>query len=189
MQVVRCMALIGCLILGAGAQARGIAVKTTLINYQSGSVILLQDGLTDRGKLLPFSMTMQPSNQLKTGATSASVARESLPEWIDVKWQELAPARYVSSTAWYKLSESERDAYTQECEDLPLKSARIEIRNRIPTSVIAELEQAPPDPERANLPSKSLWLYFIWTRDGVKFRWEATRGCCTLLQEGGDLVR
>lgn len=42
--------------------------------------------------------------------------------------------------------------------------------------------------EPHKLPDKMLRVYFIWSEDGIKFRWELLKGCCKVLRSGGDEI-
>jgi hypothetical protein len=109
-----------------------------------------------------------------------------LPEWVEIHWREKDPGRGISFKEWSGLDAAARAARAQKQAALPVKSAKVVVRSLVPESVVKEVETSPPDPDSAYLPLKSLSLYFIWTRDGVKVRWALHQGCCTVVREGGD---
>jgi hypothetical protein len=191
MQMIWRMTMIGLLLSACAAQAkpRGISVSTTLINYKTGAQVSVEGGRTDRGSRLHFGATLVDSSNLNGGGTLDGVGPDpGLPEWVELTWRE-DPRPSLSYKEWFAIDEAERQARVDAFRALPLKSARVAVRNVVPPSVIEELEQSPMDPATPLLRLKRLRLYFIWTRDGVKLRWKAYEGCCTVVREGGDTVR
>jgi hypothetical protein len=133
---------------------------------------------------------LRPSSNPRVGSTAGGTGRETgLPEWIEIHWREKEKGRVLSYKDWSRLDPAERAARVQEQAALPVKSARLAVRSLVPESVIAELEQSPLDPATSGLPLKSLRLYFVWTNDGVKVRWEVREQCCKVIHEGGDSIR
>jgi hypothetical protein len=180
---------IGFLLSGCAVQAkpRGIALSITYVNYQSGADVDVKESYTDHGSTFPNPGILRPSSNPRLGATMGGPGREpGLPEWVEFKWKAYDMAKRLPSEVWVTLDAAAKDARMQERAALPVKSARVAVRSLVPAEVIEELEQSPLDPEHPYLRLKSLELYFVWTRDGLKVRWEARQGCCTVLHEGGD---
>ena len=97
-----------------------------------------------------------------------------LPEWVEFEWSEPAyPEDPKQTLAEYRA--------------LPRKTARVAVRSRVPQDVVDEAIEAKRRRQPHELPDKMLYVYFIWTETGVKFRWELGRGGVTL-REGGDEI-
>jgi len=163
------------------------AVIHTIVNYNTGLTISIKDSRDDNGARLALGGTLPSDSNAYIGSTSAGLGKgTALPEWIEIRWIETGPEWDMARKEYLALSDRERDERSKRYAELPIKSARIHIRGRIPESVADELKRSPLDPDRSNLPLKSLRLYFIWTIDGVKLRWRLRQRCCETLQEGGD---
>ena len=163
------------------------AVIHTIVNYNTGLTIAIKDSRDNNGARLALGGTLPSDSNAYIGSTSAGLGkRTALPEWIEIRWIETGPEWDMARKEYLALSDRERDERSKRYAELPIKFARIHIRGRIPESVADELKRSPLDPDRSNLPLKSLRLYFIWTIDGVKLRWRLRQRCCETLQEGGD---
>lgn len=175
--------------LDGRAASAEFAVIHTIANYNTGVTISIKDSRDNSGTRLSLGGNLPSGSNAYTGATSAGLGKgTALPEWIEVRWIETGPEWDMPRREYLALSDRERDERSKRYAQLPVKSARIHIRSRIPESVADELKRSPLDPERSNLPLKSLRLYFIWTVDGVKLRWRLRQRCCETLQEGGDTL-
>jgi hypothetical protein len=69
---------------------------------------------------------------------------------------------------------------------LPIQTARVAVRSRVPQDVIDEVLASNRQRAPRALPDKMLWVYFIWYETGIKLRWKLKSSCCGLLREGGD---
>ena len=163
------------------------SVSHTIVNYNTGIRITIKGAQNNHGAPLSLGGTLPSDSNPYIGSTSAGLGKgANLPEWVEIRWIETGPEWDMSSKEYYALSRIERDERSKRYSQIPVKSVRIPIRSRIPEPVADELKRSPLDPERSNLPLKSLRLYFIWTIDGVKLRWRLRHKCCETLQEGGD---
>jgi len=116
-----------------------------------------------------------PLNWRATGATSgASVDNRGLPEWVEFEWSEPVHPEDPKQTL-------------EEYRALPRKTQRVQVRERIPLDVVQEVIESRRSAPRGKLPSKVLWVYFVWTEQGVKFHWELKDwDTPQLLRSGGD---
>jgi hypothetical protein len=145
-----------------------------------------------KSAMTPFSVSgsKKPSWRQAIGSTTGmSGDTRALPEWLDFSWKETTyPAPKPSSFA----SDDEYGKYlSDEKARLPLKTQRVFISSRIPPEVVQEaIDSRAHIQEGQGLPTKSLWVYFIWTDDGIKFRWDlyCTKPSC-VTKEGGDEIR
>jgi hypothetical protein len=172
--IVLCCILCGCTALTTKSNA---SFGVTFLNYKSGVDMLFKRGYTDRGDPVATAGSLYESSRAEGGARlGVMVPRGELPEWVEFQWKEFARA--------------DRDVeYTSEqLAAVPIKSVRLPVRSLVPPNVFEEAKRSAPDPQRANLPLKSLELYFTWTRAGVKTRWKLYQGCCTVLAEGGQSI-
>ncbi len=101
---------------------------------------------------------------------------QQLPEWVEFEWSEHIYGQEYSR---------------EEMRALPRYKQRVMIRDRVPFEAVEEVIQSKRDTPRGKLPEKMLWMYFVWTDDGVKFRWQVERTQPTreqprVLREGGD---
>jgi len=178
--------LIGC----AGEQkASEFGVTYTLSNYKTRLRVWIEDAYTNRKEKLSLGGVLVSKSNPYHGATSAGLGtRDKLPEWLEIRWRDGGAEWDMSNAEYATLDGAAREARGKAFEALPIKSAKIAIRNRIPSDVLEELKSSPLDPSRSNLPLKSLSFYFIWTKDGVKLRWRVYEKCCKILYEGGDKI-
>jgi len=191
MQLIRSVLMLALLLTGCSGQQAlaGISVIHTLSNFKTGTKIVVRGGLTDRGKSLALGGVLRSASNPYLGATSGGLGKENdLPEWVEIRWKEVKPELDISSRDYDALDDAARKEHDKKYVALPMKSARVAIRGRIPVSVIEELKRAPPDRERSGLPLKALWVYFIWTKEGLKMRWEIVEKCCKVIHEGGDPI-
>jgi hypothetical protein len=122
------------------------------------------------------------------GATEGiSGDTRGLPEWLDFEWQEpsypgLEPEDFPSREAYSK-------AVAEKYSKLTTKTQRVLISSRIPPEVVQEVTFSRSHiPKGQLLPEKMLWIFFIWTDDGIKFRWEMSCDKPCVEKEGGDEV-
>jgi hypothetical protein len=81
----------------------------------------------------------------------------------------------------------------EEFRALPRERQRVLIRERVPQDAIEEVLQSKRDAPRGKLPEKMLWVYLVWTDEGIKFRWQVERtpqapGEIRVLRAGGDTL-
>lgn len=116
---------------------------------------------------------VDPMHNGKTmGATGD---QRELPEWVEFTWREhpnIEPKRT-------------REEYMAR----PLQTKRVQVRSRIPQSVVDEIVKSKQDPVRNKKEDLSLWVHFIWTDDGIKFIWREKSGCCEIVRFGGDELK
>lgn len=87
----------------------------------------------------------------------------------------------------FPTDEAYSKAVAEKYSKLTIKTQRVLISSRIPPEIIQEAIDSRAHIQKGQgLPEKSLWIYFIWTDDGIKFRWDlyCTKPCVT--KEGGD---
>lgn len=132
--------------------------------------------------------TKKPGWRQAIGRTTGiSGDTRGLPEWLDFEWQEpsypgLQPQDFTTREEYSKYVFDEKAS-------LPIKTQRVLISSRIPPEIIQEAIDSRAHIQKGQgLPEKSLWLYFIWTDDGIKFRWDlyCIKPCVT--KEGGDEI-
>jgi hypothetical protein len=108
-----------------------------------------------------------------------------LPEWVDFEWQEppypgLHPENFVNREAFSTAVHNLFNA-------LPVKTQRVQVRDRVPLDVVQEAVNARDQTPRGKVPDKLLWVYFVWTEQGIKFHWELIGDTQVApLREGGD---
>ena len=75
---------------------------------------------------------------------------------------------------------------------LPKKTQRLEIKSKIPQSVVAEVIASKKAAQPGKVSDKTLWIYIFWTPDGIKMRWamkdqkSGAGGFGPVIKEGGD---
>lgn len=114
---------------------------------------------------------------------------ERLPEAVQFDWrlfQVPIPRKWREADADYKKR-------TQALADaLPVRRERVEIMNRIPEPVRDKIRDAARHAVPAKPASYVIFLYFIWTDQGIKLRWRLmeTRdhGPAVEVQAGGDVL-
>jgi hypothetical protein len=112
--------------------------------------------------------------------------RRDLPEWVEFEWQELSYPGLKREE--FSTEEAFGEAVAEKYRTAPIKTQRVQIRSRVPQDVVDEVIEANTHiPPGELLPVKWLWVYFIWTEQGVRFRWElADKRPQGKSREGGD---
>ena len=153
----------------------GPGMTVTFRNVIKGKEILVRNAVSSSGNRFSNPGGLGPeTDPLRGGATeNAAPDGRALPEWIEFEWTEPI----------YR-----RDYTREQLLGLPVKKARVLVRDRVPPDVIDEVMESNRKREPHKLPEKSLQLYFIWYESGIKFRWELRKGCCDVLRAGGDDV-
>lgn len=100
-----------------------------------------------------------------------------LPEWIDFEWSELP-------------SPGDPTLTLEELRAFPRKRQRVPIRARVPQDVISEVIESNQRKRPGKLSEKALWIYFVWTKEGIKMHWQLWYrpevGAPSYPREGGD---
>jgi hypothetical protein len=144
------------------------------------------------GKKTISNITVRGSRKLgwrQAAGTTEGMSGDTrgVPEWLDFEWREpsypgLEPEDFPSKEAYSK-------AVAEKYSKLSIKTQRVLISSRIPPEVIQELIYSRSYiPKGQHLPEKMLWIYFIWTDEGIKFRWEMSCDKPCVEKEGGDEI-
>lgn len=182
--------LVSCFPGCATPQSQGPGMIVTFTSLIDGRVIDIEGARLPNGKAFNgVGLSIhgsRRSNWRASGATEGAVpdSRE-LPEWVEFTWRErsypsLEPKNFASQEEYSK-------ALAEKFRNSPMKVERIFVCSRIPQDVVGEAIEAKRRRQPHELPDKMLYVYFIWTETGVKFRWELGRGGVTL-REGGDEI-
>jgi len=108
--------------------------------------------------------------------------RRGLPEWVEYVWQE--PEYPGLKSADFATPEAFSEAVTEKFRRLPYKTQRVMVRERVPLDVVHEAVESRNNAKPGKVPEKMLWIYFVWTDDGVKMHW-SLKGVKPQ-REGGD---
>ncbi|MFY9476565.1 MAG: hypothetical protein WAQ08_02675 [Aquabacterium sp.] len=170
------------LVYGSVINGRSIAAKSAV----------LPDGkpFMEPGAISGGIKKGQTWRNVPTSTMGASGDHRGLPEWVDFAWQEPEyPGKKPEDIP-------NREAFASYVKEkyarLPVKTQRLEIKRRVPQAVVDEVvasKRAAQPGQRAN---KTLWIYFFWTPDGMKMRWEMTNraagpgGFGPVVKDGGD---
>ena len=108
-----------------------------------------------------------------------------MPEWVEFEWQE--PAYPGLKRENFPTHEAFSKAVEDKYKSLPRKTQRVQVRERVPLEAVQEAIESRRNAPRGKMPSKMLWLYFVWADQGVKFHWSLDEsGRSQPLREGGD---
>jgi hypothetical protein len=125
-------------------------------------------------------------NPMNGGATMGGAPGIfGLPTWVEFTWQELPyPGQpreaFATEKAW---GDYVREVYRA----APMRTGRVNVAEKVPAAALDEVAKSRAATPPEELPNKMLWLYFIWTTDGIKVRWRvynSERGGNS--PEGGD---
>lgn len=114
-----------------------------------------------------------------------------LPEWVHLRWAlfptaDIPPKAGESMAARHFRGNAIFGA-------LPRHDERIAVRSRIPQDVRDEIAAATRNAQPRKVPSSVIYLYFVWTDNGVKLHWRLKRsrpdGTFVSVREGGDEIR
>lgn len=155
----------------------GPGMTVTFRNVIKGKEILVRNAVSSSGNRFSNPGGLGPeTDPLRGGATeNAAPDGRALPEWVEFEWIEPVYSRVP--------------AYRHdELHALPVKKARVLVRDRVPQDVVDEVMESNRRREPHKLPEKRLEVYFIWYESGIKFRWELEKGCCEVLRAGGDEI-
>jgi hypothetical protein len=174
----------GCQALEVGADGPGMILEyRNLINGRSISVksASLADGsqFSNPGSLSGGINGRFPTWQrVPTATMAASGDHRGLPAWVDFEWSEPPYPEDPNMSL---------EAYRA----LPRKKQRLEIKRRVPQSVVDEVVASKRVAQPGKVADKTLWISIFWTPDGMKMRW-AMRDRATggpfgeIVREGGD---
>lgn len=110
-----------------------------------------------------------------------------IPEWLDFEWRE--PSYPGLEMKDFPSDEAYSKAVAEKYSKLTIKTQRVFISSRIPPEVVQEVTYSRSHiPKGQLLPEKMLWIFFIWTDDGIKFRWEMSCDKPCDMKEGGDEI-
>ena len=160
----------------------------TFTSLTQGRSISVKSARLPNGK--PFSNPgsiggIRPANWRNSGKTfGASGDNRELPEWVEFEWQE--PGYPSLRRSDYPSRQEFAKAVEEKFRDLPIKTERVFVRDRVPQDVIQQVIQSRRDAPTGKLPDKKLWVYFVWTDLGIKFHWRLISGSSTELRSGGD---
>jgi hypothetical protein len=153
----------------------GPGMIVTFSSLIEGAVILTDRATLPSGKDFgnPGGFGGRRSTNWRFGKTSgASGDRRGLPQWVEFVWVE---------------SPKGKDHSFEELKAMPRKTQRVQVRERVPLEAVQEAIESRRNAPRGKMPSKMLWLYFVWTDQGVKFHWSLDEsGRLQPLREGGD---
>ena len=170
--------LAGCVHGGIQADdTDGPGMIVTFSSLIEGAVILTDRATLPNGKDFgnPGGITGRRSSNWRGGATSGgSGDGRGLPQWVEFEWSEPVYPEDPKQTL-------------EEYRALPRKTQRVQVRERVPLEAVQEAIESRRIAPRGKMPSKMLWLYFVWTDQGVKFHWSLDEsGRSQPLREGGD---
>lgn len=171
------------LVYGSVINGRSIAVKSAILPdgrrfTHTGGVT---GGLPDPG---------QTWRNVPTAVMAGSGDHRGLPEWVEFTWQE--PSYPGLKFKDFPTPAAFDQAYNDKYAKLPVKTQRLEIKSRIPQSVVAEVIASKKRAQPGNVADKTLWIYIFWTPDGIKMRWAmkdqkaGPGGFGPVIKEGGD---
>lgn len=167
------------MVMNYGSTMEGRSADIRAITFPSGKRTI--SGLSVTGG-------RKPSWRQAIGRTEGmSGDTRGVPEWLDFEWREpsypgLEPENFPSDEAYSK-------AVSEKYSKLTTKTQRVFISSRIPPEVVQEVIYSRSHiPKGQSLPEKMLWIYFIWTDDGIKFRWKMSCDLPCLRKEGGDEI-
>jgi hypothetical protein len=130
----------------------------------------------------------KPSWRQAIGRTTGmSGDTRGVPEWLDFEWRE--PSYPGLQMKDFPSDETYSKAVAEKYSKLTIKTQRLFMSSRIPPEVVQEVTHSRSHiPKGQLLPEKMLWIYFIWTGDGIKFRWEMSCAKPCVEKEGGDEI-
>jgi hypothetical protein len=151
----------------------------TYSSLKKGVSIDMKAAHMQSGQAFAHGGSFGPSRRWQSGATmGAAPDGRQLPEWVEFEWSE-------------PVYPEDRKQTLEEYRALPRHRERVYIRDRVPIEAVEEVIQSKRDAPRGKLPEKMLWVYLVWTDDGIKVRWEVYRepqapGEMGVLRAGGD---
>jgi hypothetical protein len=167
---------------GSVIQGRSISVKSA--SLPDGR------GFSNPGSVSGGINSRFPTWQrVPTATMAASGDHRGLPEWVEFTWQE--PSYPGLKSADFPDRESFSRAVDEKFSKLEVKRYRLEIKRRVPQSVVEEVIASKRVAQPGKVANKTLWISIFWTPDGMKMRWamrdQAAGGAFgPIVREGGD---
>lgn len=187
----------GCQSFGQDTDGPGMTLEYGgLIDDKSISIksAKLPDGkpFTNPGSIGGFGIKKWRTwRNVPTKVMAASGDHRGLPEWVEFTWQE--PAYPGLKYKDFPTREAFDQAYEEKYAKLPFQKQRVDIKRRVPQSVVDEVVDSKREAKPGKVANKTLWLYIFWTPDGVKMRWAmrdqavgSPGGFGDVVHEGGD---
>jgi hypothetical protein len=110
----------------------------------------------------------------------------AIPDSVEFEWKEW-PRVFPGEPQNDRELDSVRSYVDEVHGKVQRKRAQLVVRARIPREVIAEALQAEQAVEFRQSAAGNVKLFFIFTRDGLRFRWEQWHGQC-IAKYGGDEI-
>lgn len=153
----------------------------TYVSNIKGVSISVKSARLGNGKEFPNSGAFGYAEDVLAGGKTEGVAPDGrqLPDWVEFEWsQPPAPEDPAQSLEEYRA--------------LPRKKQRVFVLSRIPHDVIDEVLVSNRRQRPGKLSDKALWIYFVWTEQGIKFHWRLwyrpAIGASSFPREGGDAI-
>jgi len=165
----------------------GPGMIVTFSNGIKGKEVDVLRAKTANSIFFPTPGSLGPDKNPMTGGKTMGAAPDGreLPQWVEFEWK-VWPYPYPSMPAEPVALQAWSDGVHAMSRSLPIQTARVAVRSRVPQDVIDEVLASNRQRAPNALPDKDLWVYFIWYETGIKFRWRLLQGCCKMLREGGD---
>lgn len=178
---------------GAPVPSNGPGMIVTYVSTIQGVRIYMDSSRLPGGKDFPNAGSFGYAKDPLAGGATEGAAPDGrhLPEYVDFSWQERKyPAPEQDST----LSIAEANAeMLAEFKSLPIKAQRVLIRSRVPQEVVDQVMESNRQKKPGKLAEKALWIYFVWTEQGIKLHWRLwcrpENGPTSFPLEGGDELR
>jgi hypothetical protein len=167
------------MITSYGSMMDGRSADIRTVTFPSGEKTI--SNITVRGSRKPGWRQAIGRTEGMSGDT------RGVPEWLDFEWRE--PSYPGLKMKDFPSDEAYSKAVAEKYSKLSIKTQRVFISSRIPPEVVQEVTYSKSHiPKGQTLPEKMLWIYFIWTDDGIKFRWEMSCDKPCVEKEGGDEI-
>ena len=177
-----------CTACAAPRSQQGPGMIVTFSNGIKGKKVDVLRAKTANGVFFPTPGSLGPAkNPMKDGGATMGAAPDGreLPQWVEFEWK-VWPYPYPDMPADPAARQVWSDGVHTLSRSLPIQTARVAVRSRVPQDVIDEVLESNRQRAPRALPDKMLWVYFIWYETGIKLRWKLKSSCCGLLREGGD---
>jgi hypothetical protein len=110
----------------------------------------------------------------------------AIPDSVEFEWKEW-PRAFPSEPKNKRELDTVRSYVDEVRGKVQRKRAQLAVRTRIPQEVIAEALQAEQTANLGESAAENVKLFFIFMRDGIRFRWEQWHGEC-IAKYGGDEI-
>lgn len=176
------LVLIACLVGGFIAlfPPAGPGMTVTYSNAIKGMDINIKSARLSNGSAFPDAGSLSGAsipneNPLSGDATMGGAPDgRDLPEYVDFEWRE-SPRSPPDPTPMDPLSQAHKDWEKNMMDDFysqPIKKQRVVIRNRVPAEVVNAVTGANRHSPSDQLTPASIEIFFIWTDNGIKLRWQ-----------------